>query len=102
MKSTGQGLYIFYFFFTDSIPRSTLDGHNDKVNPSQYTKLENLERQLNIELKVKQGAENMIHSITGKDKKLLSEAQQMLQDSRKKIEYLKMKIIKVGKKYVTD
>jgi hypothetical protein len=78
----------------DSIPRSTLDGHNDKVNPSQYTKLENLERQLNIELKVKQGAENMIHSITGKDKKLLSEAQQMLQDSRKKIEYLKMKIIK--------
>lgn len=70
---------------------------NDKHNISQYNKIENLERQLNIELKVKQGAENMIHSITGKDKKLLLEAQQMLQDSRKKIEYLKMKIIKVIK-----
>ncbi|XP_063910008.1 serine/threonine-protein kinase N isoform X4 [Zophobas morio] len=80
----------------DSIPRSSLEGHNnEKVNFNQYTKIENLERQLNIELKVKQGAENMIHSITGKDKKLLSEAQQMLQDSRKKIEYLKMKITKL-------
>ncbi|XP_008192074.1 serine/threonine-protein kinase N isoform X5 [Tribolium castaneum] len=77
----------------DALPRSPLEGHNDKVNASQYTRIENLERQLNIELKVKQGAENMIHSI--RDKKLLSEAQQMLQDSRKKIEYLKMTITKM-------
>lgn len=81
---------------SDSLVQSPLEAHNnDKVNASQYARIENLERQLNIELKVKQGAENMIHSITGKDKKLLMEAHQMLQDSRKKIEYLKMKITKV-------
>lgn len=52
-----------------------------------------------IEQKVKQGAENMIQSITGghhsRDKKLLAEAQQMLQDSKAKIEYLRMRILKV-------
>lgn len=70
--------------------------NNDKCNANLYSKLENLEKQLNIELKVKQGAENMIQSITGgRDKKLLSEAQQMLQDSKKKIEYLRMKKAKV-------
>ncbi|KAK9891483.1 hypothetical protein WA026_014720 [Henosepilachna vigintioctopunctata] len=37
----------------------------------------------------------MIQSITGRDKKLLYEAQQMLQDSKKKIEFLKMKITKM-------
>lgn len=50
---------------------------------------------MNIELKVKQGAENMIQSYSnGRDKKLLADAQQMLQDSKAKIEYLKMRIIK--------
>lgn len=45
---------------------------------------------------VKQGAENMIHSLTGgRDKKLLQEAQQMLDDSRAKIEFLRMRIMKV-------
>ncbi|XP_063063234.1 serine/threonine-protein kinase N1-like [Engraulis encrasicolus] len=51
-----------------------------------------LERQLNIELKVKQGAENMI-PIT-KDKKLLQTAQQMLQDSKTKIDIIRMQIRK--------
>lgn len=47
-------------------------------------------------LKVKQGAENMIQSLTsGRDKKLLQEAQQMLDDSRAKIEFLRMRIMKV-------
>ncbi|XP_066602587.1 serine/threonine-protein kinase N-like, partial [Prorops nasuta] len=78
----------------DSIHR--LGGHNDKMSPNHLSRIENLERQLNIELKVKQGAENMIQSIgTSRDKKLLLEAQQMLQDSKKKIEYLKMKITKM-------
>nr|CAD7197736.1 unnamed protein product [Timema douglasi] len=46
---------------------------------------------------VKQGAENMIQSLTSghsKDKKLLAEAQQMLADSKVKIEFLKMRILK--------
>lgn len=90
---------IVLFFILDSLQRASLEEHNnEKYNLS----LKNLERQLNIELKVKQGAENMIQSITGKDKKLQTEAQQMLKDSKKKIEYLKMKITKVsGLRFLT-
>lgn len=65
---------------------------NDKL-------LVSLEKQLNIETKVKNGAENMIQSITSshhsRDKKLLAEAQQMLADSKAKIEFLKLRILKV-------
>ncbi|XP_023647640.1 serine/threonine-protein kinase N1 isoform X1 [Paramormyrops kingsleyae] len=56
-----------------------------------------LQRQLNIELKVKQGAENMIPiyaSGSTKDKKLLQTAQQMLQDSKTKIDIIRMQIRK--------
>lgn len=88
---------MFLLWLADSMLRSSLEAHNnDKMNQNHYNRIENLEKQLNIELKVKQGAENMIQSITGRDKKLLVEAQQMLQDSKKKIEYLKMKITKVS------
>lgn len=65
---------------------------NDKL-------MQSLEKQLSIETKVKNGAENMIQSIlhghNGRDKKLLAEAQQMLADSKTKIEYLKLRILKV-------
>lgn len=65
---------------------------NDKL-------LQSLEKQLSIEIKVKNGAENMIQSILnghhGRDKKLLAEAEQMLSDSKLKIEYLKLRILKV-------
>lgn len=68
------------------------DTPNDKL-------LMQLEKQLNIEMKVKHGAENMIQSISvghhGRDKKLLAEAQQMLADSKTKIEFLKLRILKV-------
>ncbi|XP_055324957.1 serine/threonine-protein kinase N isoform X2 [Sitodiplosis mosellana] len=68
------------------------DTPNDKL-------LTSLEKQLNIEMKVKNGAENMIQSISGahhgRDKKLLAEAQQMLADSKAKIEFLKLRILKV-------
>ncbi|KAJ8665159.1 hypothetical protein QAD02_006821 [Eretmocerus hayati] len=73
------------------------------ASPSQeglFTDLRllSLEKQLAIELKVKQGAENMIHSLTSghRDKKLLQEAQQMLDDSRAKIEFLRMRIMKLN------
>ncbi|XP_069369418.1 serine/threonine-protein kinase N2 [Paralichthys olivaceus] len=58
-----------------------------------------LKKQLTMETKVKQGAENMIHTYTNssvKDRKMLSTAQQMLQDSRTKIELLRMQIVKVS------
>ena len=47
---------------------------------------------------VKAGSENMIQMYSSgpmRDKKLLGEAQQMLADSRAKIEYIKMRIMKV-------
>uniref|UniRef100_A0A665VEN9 protein kinase C n=1 Tax=Echeneis naucrates TaxID=173247 RepID=A0A665VEN9_ECHNA len=56
-----------------------------------------LERQLNIELKVKQGVENMIPIYANgstKDKKMLQTAQQMLQDSKTKIDIIRMEIRK--------
>jgi len=56
-------------------------------------RISSLEKQLNIELKVKQGAENMIQSYsTTRDKKLLADAHMLLEDSKRKIDYLKMRI----------
>ncbi|XP_037743904.1 serine/threonine-protein kinase N1 isoform X1 [Chelonia mydas] len=58
-------------------------------------RLAGLEKQLNIELKVKQGAENMIQMYANgstKDRKLLQTAQQMLQDSKTKINIIRMQI----------
>ncbi|KAG5853842.1 hypothetical protein ANANG_G00030840 [Anguilla anguilla] len=68
---------------------SRSSAHQDRVTA--------LERQLNIELKVKQGAENMIPIYangSAKDKKLLQTAQQMLQDSKTKIDIIRMQIRK--------
>uniref|UniRef100_A0A4W5LYF7 protein kinase C n=1 Tax=Hucho hucho TaxID=62062 RepID=A0A4W5LYF7_9TELE len=55
-----------------------------------------LKKQLTMETKVKQGAENIIQTyVSSSDRKMLSTAQQMLQDSRTKIELLRMQIVKV-------
>lgn len=79
------------YLFAEALERKD-DTPNDKL-------LISLEKQLNIEMKVKNGAENMIQSISGahhgRDKKLLAEAQQMLADSKAKIEFLKLRILKV-------
>ncbi|NP_001073501.1 serine/threonine-protein kinase N2 isoform 2 [Danio rerio] len=58
-----------------------------------------LKKQADIELKVKQGAENMIQMYSNgssKDRKLLAAAQQMLQDSKTKIEFIRMQILKAS------
>ncbi|XP_054854506.1 serine/threonine-protein kinase N3 [Eublepharis macularius] len=61
-------------------------------------RIEALKKQLHIELKVKQGAENMIqmYSSAPKERKLLAAAQQMLQDSKTKVELIRMQIAKVS------
>uniref|UniRef100_A0A669Q6B4 Serine/threonine-protein kinase N3 n=1 Tax=Phasianus colchicus TaxID=9054 RepID=A0A669Q6B4_PHACC len=62
-------------------------------------KVEALKKQLHVEMKVKQGAENMIQmysSATSKERKLLATAKQMLQDSKTKIEIIRMHIVKVS------
>ncbi|KAJ3615224.1 hypothetical protein NHX12_018792, partial [Muraenolepis orangiensis] len=64
---------------------------------TQRDRISALKRQLNIELKVKQGAENMIPIYANgstKDKKMMQTAQQMLQDSKTKIDIIRMQIRK--------
>lgn len=63
-------------------------------------RLQSLEKQLAIESKVKQGAENMIqmYSSGKENRKLLQEAQQMLTDAKAKIEYIRMMIVRVKQK----
>uniref|UniRef100_A0A669CVC2 protein kinase C n=1 Tax=Oreochromis niloticus TaxID=8128 RepID=A0A669CVC2_ORENI len=84
-------------------PEEVLDA--DGVNlregsPCQFSnRLAALKRQVDIELKVKQGAENMIQMYSNgssKDRKLLAAAQQMLQDSKTKIEFIRMQILKAS------
>ncbi|NXI45627.1 PKN2 kinase, partial [Galbula dea] len=63
----------------------------------QYLRVGSLKKQLHVEMKVKQGAENMIQMYsTSKERKLLATAQQMLQDSKTKIEIIRMHIVKVS------
>ncbi|CAC5408209.1 PKN2 [Mytilus coruscus] len=75
----------------------TKDGGSDNSPLAQ--RLNNLQKQLEIENKVKQGAENMIamySSGTFRDKKMLAEAQQMLLDAKTKMEIIRMQMLKVA------
>ncbi|XP_052581911.1 serine/threonine-protein kinase N3 isoform X1 [Peromyscus californicus insignis] len=70
-------------------------GPRPRAEQARARHLEVLQRQLQVELKVKQGAENMIHTCasgTPKERKLLAAAQQMLKDSQLKVALLRMKI----------
>ena len=75
----------------------------DPGSPPAHRKnaqIQNLEKQLEIEQRVKSGAETMITMYTNAknkhEKKLLNEAQQMLSDSKTKVEVLKMKIMRLN------
>ncbi|XP_060600124.1 serine/threonine-protein kinase N2-like isoform X2 [Ruditapes philippinarum] len=77
-----------------------MKGEDDKPN-----RLMSLEKQLNIENKVKQGAENLIAMYStgsSRDRKLLADAQQMLADSKTKIEIIRMQILKVNQDSSTE
>ncbi|XP_026866068.2 serine/threonine-protein kinase N2 isoform X1 [Electrophorus electricus] len=72
--------------------------HWEDTTSPLSSRIRTLRKQLTMELKVKQGAENIIQTYASrsvKDRKMLSTAQQMLQDSRTKIELLRMQIVKV-------
>ncbi|XP_074474042.1 serine/threonine-protein kinase N2 [Sebastes fasciatus] len=71
----------------------------EEITSPVASRVRTLKKQLTMETKVKQGAENMIQTYTNssvKDRKMVTTAQQMLQDSRTKIELLRMQIIKVN------
>uniref|UniRef100_I3JZB4 protein kinase C n=1 Tax=Oreochromis niloticus TaxID=8128 RepID=I3JZB4_ORENI len=75
----------------------------EEVTSPLDSRVRTLKKQLTMETKVKQGAENMIQTYTNgsfKDRKMLSAAQQMLQDSRTKIELLRMQIVKVSQEII--
>ena len=68
-------------------------------NDTGNSRIESLKKQIAVEMKVKQGAENMLamYSASGskkKDSKLIAEAQQMLEDSRTKIEIIRMALLR--------
>nr|XP_023439850.2 serine/threonine-protein kinase N3 isoform X1 [Dasypus novemcinctus] len=74
---------------------SAASGPCPRAEQPRARHLEALQRQLQVELKVKQGAENMTHTYasgTPKERKLLAAAQQMLRDSQLKVALLRMKI----------
>lgn len=91
---------LFVEYLTSSPTTNNSNQPADPDDPSSNDKyLQSLEKQLTIEMKVKNGTENMIQSISqnyqSRDKKLLAEAYTMLDDSKAKIEFLKLKILKV-------
>ena len=71
------------------------DHHNSSTSSPS---LAGLEKQLAIEVKMRQGAENMIRTLstgTSKDKKRLSEAQQMLSESKAKMAYIRQMMYEI-------
>ena len=60
------------------------------------SRIASLEKQLAIETKVKQGAENMLQMLSKGDrnKKLVAETLQMLEDSKVKIDGIKMSVLR--------
>ncbi|XP_061094504.1 serine/threonine-protein kinase N2-like isoform X2 [Conger conger] len=84
----------------------TPDAPNSEMRVStNSSRIAALKKQIDIELKVKQGAENMIQMYSNgssKDRKLLATAQQMLQDSKTKIEFIRMQILKASQTSETN
>lgn len=81
---------------------STTDGSGEHGVSQQEEllnqRLNSLQKRLEIEQKVKQGAENMIEKFNSgsvKDKKLHQEALSMLSDAKRKIEYIRMQQLRL-------
>ncbi|XP_037356566.2 serine/threonine-protein kinase N2 [Talpa occidentalis] len=77
-------------------PRTPDTPSSDPRCSTSNNRLMALQKQLDIEHKVKQGAENMIQMYSNgssKDRKLHSTAQQLLRDSKTKIEVIRMQIL---------
>lgn len=71
---------------------------NQKALHDMQQHLTVLEKRMNIEIKVKQGAENMIQLYGSKpdksSQKMVTEAQQMFEEAKTKIEYIRMQIVR--------
>nr|CAB3264914.1 serine/threonine-protein kinase N2-like [Phallusia mammillata] len=72
--------------------------HEVESSAPSDLRIAGLEKQLRIETMVKQGAENMLKSYNAghsKDRKLISTAEQMLSESKTKIEVIRMQILQL-------
>lgn len=78
--------------------------YSNRMSAMYEQRIRALERQLEIETKIRAGAENMLATFSSnaqssgsksRDKRLCEDAQAMLKDARLKIEYLKMQLNKV-------
>lgn len=80
---------------------TTNNGENERTSLYEQ-RIRALNKQLEIEMKIRAGAENMLHTFTQgpkKDKKLSEDAQAMLKDAKLKIEYIKMQLNKVNNQF---
>jgi hypothetical protein len=74
---------------------TAMSADDDRAANVSEQRMKLLNRQLEIEMKIKAGAENMLQSFSNgpkKDKKLCDEALAMLKDAKIKIEYIKMQL----------
>lgn len=93
------------------VPDDLDDSNEQTLSPSLiapnniHAKIEQIKKQIDIEYKVKTGAENMLKiyvSGNSKDKKLAKKAQELLSDSKTKIEVLRMRKIKAQSQLTND
>uniref|UniRef100_A0A8C2Z9J2 protein kinase C n=1 Tax=Cyclopterus lumpus TaxID=8103 RepID=A0A8C2Z9J2_CYCLU len=98
LRASSRKLEELHWELQETAPQ--VGGHSGlSVTSPVASRVRTLKKQLTMETKVKQGAENMIQTCNNssvKDRKMMTSAQQMLQDSRTKIELLRMQIIKVS------
>ncbi|XP_055964804.1 serine/threonine-protein kinase N3 [Sorex fumeus] len=90
-----QGLHASVLMPEPSPAEPEVSGHPTPPEQPRARLLEALQRQLQVELQVEQGAKNMTHTYASgspKEKKLLAAVQQMLRDSQLKVTLLRMKI----------
>uniref|UniRef100_A0A8C9EVR9 Serine/threonine-protein kinase N3 n=1 Tax=Pavo cristatus TaxID=9049 RepID=A0A8C9EVR9_PAVCR len=99
LKSSNRKLEQLHWELQELNARIVITDKEDNKTGMPWVTVEALKKQLHVEMKVKQGAENMIQmysSATSKERKLLATAKQMLQDSKTKIEIIRMHIVKVS------
>ena len=90
---------MFVFFYLEDSSHDMLSPQKPNIEyKDDYFKdrnrLASLQKQLAIEMKVKQGAENMLAMLIAGDKSKKLIAEQMLEDSKIKIDAIKMNILR--------
>jgi len=75
--------------------KATIECENDEENPIEQ-RIAALKKQLDIELKVKAGAETLLTTYSGQRKessrKMCDEAQILLKDAKAKVEYIRLEM----------